>query len=58
MEASGIAVLDEVQRLDNAELLRVVEAVAAAKALNIELKRDNERLKRRIAEEDARLAHA
>ena len=49
---------DAVQSMDNPDELRMVEAVAAEKARNIELKRERERLMRRIAEEDARLAHA
>lgn len=50
--------LGAVQSMDNPDELRMVEAVAAEKARNIELKRERERLMRRIAEEDARLAHA
>ena len=58
MAEREIAALESVQRMESTELLRAVAAIAEQKALNIELRRENERLKERIAEEDARLAHA
>lgn len=58
MTESEIATLEVVQRMESTELLRAVAAIAEQKALNIELRRENERLKERISEEGARLAHA
>lgn len=58
MAEAETAALEVVQRMESAELLRAVAAIAEQRALNIELRRENARLKNRIAEEDARLAHA
>lgn len=56
MSSTGIAALETILTTDDLSILQAIEALAHAKVESIQLKNEQVRLKRRIAEEDERLA--